>query len=100
MKNKLTEEQKAKMKANRKPISEKVLPITEKYSICSDGVQYIIRDEKKNPIGYHSYLSHAIKSLCNHVVKDNLDGLLYIAGRMDDIEAIVRDFENLKKVEI
>jgi energy-converting hydrogenase A subunit M len=104
---KLTEEHKAKLKAareNRADAVNKVLPINEKYQITSDGIQYILQEKKDNGgfsvVGYHVTLKSVVRSLLEHVAKNDIDGLIYLVGEMEKIEKIVSNFENLKKVDI
>jgi len=110
MRRKLTDEEKAIRKikmagrevGGKKLKVERILPITDKYRLVSDTIEYQIQEltegGKWKITGHHAFLEHAVHSLGNHVIKDNLDGLIFIVKQLGEIRKIVSDYEKLDRI--
>jgi hypothetical protein len=90
-KKKLSAEHLAKASRSKSITEEKQLQITDKYRVNSDGIQYIIKEKNGSGnwtvLGYHSTLKSTIRSLLEHVTKDDIDSLMYVLGEMEKIES-------------
>ena len=102
----LTEEQKAKMNLARKknpPRVRKMLQINEDYRVYSDRVQFTIEQrnvtelgkEYWKVIGYHGNMDSLVKSLGNHITKDNFPDLVIIANMIRDLGEKITELKNL-----
>jgi len=101
---KLSQEEKDQRNSRKKNNAEKILLLTDKYRITSDTVQYVLQQKngKGNwiTIGYHAHLKDIIKSAGEHVTKDDLDALIYVAEQIDKMTTIVSNYESLEKIRI
>jgi|WetSurMetagenome_2_1015567.scaffolds.fasta_scaffold1620934_1 hypothetical protein len=106
MARKFTDDQRLEMKERLKtnPIHVKkeikYLPITNEYRLSADDNCYTLEKLNKETgkwriIGYHTRLESVFDSLCEHVTRDNLSNLLYVANQMKEIREIVIKFKTL-----
>lgn len=98
---KMTEETKAKIKASKENV--KIHQITKKYRIVARE-SYLtmeklkINDKTKesywDAIGYHTELSWAIVSVSKHVVRDDIEDLMYVSEQLEEIKKLCNKMIN------